>query len=448
MQYTMKKISDTRRSCTITASGPETRSFMDTALREMKKEKPEGFAINTSPADDPFLKKISGRAMQLLTSSFIRQALEKEALRPVARPVLRSSDKLEYGREFSFAIDVDILPSVSFPKDFTALSIDVREPDVPPHKFYEAIERMMRPLIKLEEVKERRRPSPGDVAEISVEADAAGIPVPGISAARARIALNAMPDDGPMRMVADMAKKLLPGEKEEGEMTCPEDFPWIALRGRKLRVAVTLHGLTHRNVPVLTDETAKKLGFQDAKTLKSQAYMDTMNRCILRRKQEATEKLLAVLPGISDVPVPETLSRLFFTEIMQDLASFLKRGGLLSEDQVKAALEESKEQVMKTAEENARRHTWLLAYACSHGLAATEKDLDTALGSIAKRSGQSLEETKKYFEESGMMDSLEDRIMADKALEKIYSQVRKVVVDAHGVPVPPPQAEKEQAEKH
>jgi len=445
MQYTIQKISETRIRCTITASEPETRSFIDTALREKKKEAPDGFSVTTAAEDDPFLKKITERAMQLLTSAFIRQALQKEDLRPVTRPVLTSSGRPAYGSDFRFTVEVDILPALSFPQDLGSISINVREPDVPPHRFYEAIERLMRPLIKLEEVQECRMARPGDVADITVEADADGIPVPGISAARARIALNAMPDDGPLRMVEEAAKKLLPGEKYRGEMLCPDDFPWASLRGKKIRVEVTLHGLMHRNVPVLTDETAKKLGYQDAKTLKSRAYMDTMNRCILSRKQEATEKLLAVLPGISEIPVPESLIRLFYAEAMQDLAAFLKRGSLMSDAQVQTAMEDSREQVMKNAEENARRHTWLLAYACSHGLAATEKDLEEALDSIAKKSRKSLEETRKYFEESGMLDSLEDRIMADKAMEKIYSLARKTVVDAQGRPVPPPLADTDEA---
>ena len=441
MQYTMRTISETRRGCSITASASEARSFMDTALRGRKKEAPKDFSLEAASADNPFFKEVSQKAMQLLTSAFIRQALEKEGLHPVARPALRSSSSLEYGREFTFDIEVDVLPAISFPADFSQLTIEVREPDSPPHKFYEATERLMRPLIRLEEVTEQRHAKPGDVAEISVEAEADGIHVPGLSMPKVRLALNAVPGDGPMQAVEEIARTLLPGETGTGEMDCPADFPWAALRGKKIRLCVAMHRLLRRNVPALDDETAKKLGFEDARILKSQAYMETMNRCILQRKQEAVEKLMAMLPGIAGIPVPESLTQAFFAENMQDLARFLRQDGKLTEEQVKAAMEASREQALKAAEETARRHTYLLAYAYSHGIAVSEKDLEDKLRDIARGSRRPLEETKKYFEESGMLDTLEERMMADKAMEKIYAQVKKVVVDAHGAPVPPPQAQ-------
>ncbi len=192
-------------------------------------------------------------------------------------------------------------------------------------------------------------------------------------------------------------------------------------------------------MPSLTDETAVKLGYPDARTLKAKAYTTVMNRCVLSRREEANEALFRMLPGLEDVEVPESLQRIFLAEYMADMKSFLRNTGVENDPRMKEVLASSREEGQRMAEENAKRHVYLLAYAYKTGISIPEKDVDEQVRMLAVQAGKPVDEFRKGMEESDMLDSLEERMMAGKAMEKIYAAVKKVVVDAEGKPVPVPE---------
>lgn len=449
MHYAIDRTDSTRCRLSFSVTASEVKSFMDTALRELKKEAPRGFTLAKAAEDDPFLRRIAERAAGSMASTFTGQALREAALHPVARPWPAEGEAAELprlGREYTFAMQADVLPDIVFPDDFSAVRLEVREPDAPPREVFRAIERLMRPVVKLEEVTERRLPAAGDLALVNVEGDIDGMPVPGLRRGEIVLALDDFPEEAPaepgkdiMRIVEKTARGLRVGESGEGHSPCPEDYPDPTLRGRDIRLKITLNSLRRREVPPLTDETAIRLGYPDARTLKTKAYTMVMNRCILARRRDAGERLVRMLPGISEVPVPESLRRIFLAEYLSDLRNFLQNSG---EGADAARMEEApaaaREEGLRVAEENAKRHAYLLAYAYRTGISVQEKDLEAQVRALAERAGKPVDEVRRSMEENDMLDILEERMMADKALEKIYALVTKVVVDAAGNPVPAP----------
>lgn len=446
MQYAIDMTDGTRCRLSITATASEVKRFMDTALRELKKEAPKGFTLAGAEEGDPFLRRVAESAAGRMVSTFTEQALRKADKHPVARPRLSGGELPRYGREYGFEMAVEVLPELAFPEDFSAVSLNVREPDVPPRDVFRAIERLMRPVVKLEEVKESRLPSAGDLAIVSVDGDIDGAPVPGLRRGELALALDAAPEAAEperdvMRAVENVARTLHAGESGEGSMVCPAEYPDPSQRGRKIRLKVTLKALRRRVVPPLTDETAVKLGYPDARTLKTKAYAMVMNHCVLARRADANERLMRILLDMTDVPVPESLRQAFLAEYLADVRKFLERSGDGPDEKKRreAALAAAREEGQRLAEENAKRHVYLLAYAYKAGVAVPEKDLDEQVRAMAERAGRPVDEVRRGMEENDMLDALEERMMADKALEKIYAMVKKVVVDAAGNPVPAPE---------
>ncbi len=450
MQYVIDMMNGTRCRLSITATASDVKSFMDTALRDLKKEAPKGFTLAGAAKDDPLLRRVAERAVSHMASVFSSQALREADKHPVARPWPEAEGGIAlpaYGQEFKFVMLADVLPDIPFPDDFSALALEVREPDIPPAEVFRSIERLMRPLVKLEAVTDRRLPANGDVMDVSVEGDIDGMPVPGLKKQEMSLPLDSFAverDEGTAktdlsRVVEKVARGLHVGEEGEGVMLCPENYPLPSLRGKPVRLKVTLRSLRRREVPSLTDETAVKLGYPDAGTLKTKAYTTVMNRCVLSRREEANEALFRMLPGLEDVEVPESLQRIFLAEYMADMKSFLRNTGVENDPRMKEVLASSREEGQRMAEENAKRHVYLLAYAYKTGISIPEKDVDEQVRMLAVQAGKPVDEFRKGMEESDMLDSLEERMMAGKAMEKIYAAVKKVVVDAEGKPVPVPE---------
>ncbi len=449
MQYAIDRTDSTRCRLSLAVTASEVKSFMDTALRELKKEAPKGFALAEAAEDDPFLRRIAERAAGRMASTFAGQALREAGLHPVARPWPAEGEAAKLprrGREYTFAMLADVLPDIDFPEDFSAVRLEVREPDVSPREVFRAVERLMRPVVKLEEVTERRLPAVGDLAVVNVKGDIDGMPVPGLRRGEIVLALDDFPEETPaepgkdiMLIVEKAVRGLRVGESGEGRLLCPEDYPDPSLRGRDIRLKITLNSLRRREVPPLTDETAARLGYPDARALKTKAHTMVMSRCVLARRRDASERLVRMLPGMTEVPVPESLRRMFLAEYMSDVRNFLQNSGEGTDaSRVKGILAAVQEEGLRVAEENAKRHAYLLAYAYRTGISVPEKELEAQVRALAERAGKPVDEVRRNMEEDDMLDTLEERMMADRALEKIYAMVRKIVVDTAGNPVPAP----------
>ena len=78
----------------------------------------------------------------------------------------------------------------------------------------------------------------------------------------------------------------------------------------------------------------------------------------------------------------------------------------------------------------ARTELFLLAVAGKEGLAVSPQEIDAVLKRYSDQTGQNFFELKRHYEENGLVIPLKDRILADKAMEFIYSKAQVTEVPA------------------
>lgn len=80
------------------------------------------------------------------------------------------------------------------------------------------------------------------------------------------------------------------------------------------------------------------------------------------------------------------------------------------------------------AEEVVKSSLVLLAIAAAEGLNVEPQEVDLVLQKMAASTGQDFHSIKDYYEQHNLMIPLKDRVLADKAMEIVYShaQVAKV----------------------
>lgn len=421
----------------IKAAPEEVRKYAGIAWDRLSDEAPEGASIESLDEGDAFLSRVLGVMAREVIGDAARLALEKQGRYPVERIRLLSELRPRLGEALVADVEVDVLPELSFP-DFSSMKLDVLEPDIPRSNLYRAIEFLMRSSIRIEEVHEVRRPMPGDLALFSVEAVCDGCLVPGLSVRRGVMPIDYAPAGEARQQVEQVLRALRPGESGEAEILCPEDHPLPMFRGRSVHARVTLEALRHRVIPPLTDEVAAKSGFKNVHDLKKMAMGMTMDESIRSRKASAQEKLLAGIPGIEDTPVPESLARFHEEGVRRQMKAFIRESGETRPEMLRSLLSAAGDEIASAARTNAARQCYLLAYAWSHGLSVNEKSLDERIEAMAAQARRDAKEFRADLEKNGVLDSVRDGLLADEAMEHIYGQVHKIMVDASGAPVPAP----------
>ena len=90
--------------------------------------------------------------------------------------------------------------------------------------------------------------------------------------------------------------------------------------------------------------------------------------------------------------------------------------------------EELLKEVRPQAEEITRMQVLLLAIAKKEGLEVSEQEVNAQLYQLCMRSGEDFKQVREAYEKSGMIFTLRDRILADKAMDAVYAkaQVKEV----------------------
>ena len=85
---------------------------------------------------------------------------------------------------------------------------------------------------------------------------------------------------------------------------------------------------------------------------------------------------------------------------------------------------------MAFARKKAKGHTFLLALAEREGISVTGKEAEEAVRSMTKGTGQNYEDLRKTIWETGVITAMQERMIADRALDRLYGAARKVMAES------------------
>ncbi len=172
-----------------------------------------------------------------------------------------------------------------------------------------------------------------------------------------------------------------------------------------------------------TTELAKQMGQENVEKLKAaitDSYVKTRERL---HKGAAQKKLLDSLLKMVDFPLPEAMLEADMRTLMTDLAVRLERQGKRL-DSLGKTEEELRKELLPQAEEATRSLVLLLAIAKKEGLEVSEQEVLAQIYQNSLRSGQDFKTLQQEYERSGLIFLLRDRLLADKAMDRIYAKAK------------------------
>ncbi len=156
-------------------------------------------------------------------------------------------------------------------------------------------------------------------------------------------------------------------------------------------------------LPELTDELVKKWGYESVEQMKEQIKKNLEEARRSEARRDLDRQIREFLLKHSSLDVPKTWVHRQFENKLRSFATTLAQMGM-NEEQIRQILEQRKDDIMKSAEEDVKLFFIIEEIARQEGIEASEEEISVRLEEMAQRYGIGPEKMKTYLENRGKWD--------------------------------------------
>lgn len=420
MQYTTEETSPVARKVTVTVPVEEVNAAILATLALYRKSADiKGFRKGKAPStliESRYRSQVYSEATTDLVNYQLNEILSMEKITPLSR-ISVDSGEMERDKEFVYSFGYEVAPHIDLPP-YTGLAAEMDTPEVEAAEIDAVVERVRNSMAELVTVEEKRSPREGEVAVIGFTAFENGEPLGDLKADNFHLHLGrgeALP------AFEDIVKKLVPGEIRTEPVAFPADFINTQLAGRTVDMRVALAETKSRILPEADDNLAAKAGYGSLERMREAISSSNLEARRSLNKSAAQKKLLDSLLEKVSFELPPSLVEENIDRLVEDLVQRLESRGKNVASLGKKP-EEIRGEFRPKAEEIVRTQVFLLAVADKEGLTVEPQEVDEHLRKLAAQARQDPEWLRSYYEERNLMFALKDRLLADKAMEFVWSK--------------------------
>ena len=428
VEYTVEDLSPVKKKVAITTDPKEVEAAIMGAVALYKTSvQIDGFRKGKVPAsviEQRFRDRIYEEARQDLVNVHINEVMSKLDVTPVSGiNMVDGEPVMERGKGMNYSIEFEVLPTFDLPP-YEGMEVEQEKTIVDDAEVEEVVERIRRDRAKLVPVDGDGPAVDGQVAKIDFCAYENGQPLEGIKADGFDLALG---EKQALEDFENLVKTIKLGCEAEGDITFPEDFLAKDLAGKTVTMKVKVHAIKERQLPAVDDELAKAVGVENVEKLKAGIRESYRSSRYNLNKGSAQKSMLDKLVKMVEFELPPSMVDVQARTLLADMRARMERQGK-SLDSLGKTEEELLKEVQPQAEEITRMQVLLLAIAKKEGLDVNEQEVNAQLYQLCMRSGEDFKQVREAYEKSGMIFTLRDRILADKAMDAIYAkaQVKEV----------------------
>ncbi|WP_027189951.1 trigger factor [Fundidesulfovibrio putealis] len=423
MDYTVTEVSPVETKIEVKVPAEEINaSLMATTAIYRQNMDLRGFRkgkVPSSIVESKFRTQIMREAANDLMNVHINEIMSNLKYLAIAKLDV-SPVELEKDKAIDYVITFEHCPNFELPV-YEGLEVEEEEALASDAEVDQVIERIRGNLAELKVVKEARLPQDGDVVVVSFNATENGEPVPGVRAENFQLSLG---EGQALEDFEALVKKTMPGADNTGTMSFPADFINQDLAGKTVDLNITVHIIKEKELPPIDDELAKKAGsFEGLEKLKeaiSKSYVQSRQQLF---KAAAQKKLLDAMLASVDFELPPSLVAEQLDLLVNDAKHKIERTGKAPE-----ALGKSDEELRKEFEPKAleivKSQLLLIKLSDKEGIETTPQEMDAYFMQVASRTGQDVLAVKQHYEQNGLVIPVRDKILADKAMELVYSKAK------------------------
>lgn len=288
-----------------TIPAEKVRTELDRAYQQLsKRARLAGFRPGKVPRQVLELR-FGGQVISDVANALIQQgwsdALSEHKLTPVSRPEVTPGE-LTTGQPFEFTITVDVRPEITLPT-YTGLEVEYPKAEPADEDVDKAVRARLESQARLVEVTDRAAQK-GDLVMVELVAKDGEAIVANEPGTMIRTE-----GDPYFPGVESLVEGLAIGEEKTGKVTFADAARTEAVAGRELDVTVKVQSIQHNEIPELTDEVAKEMGYEGgAEGLKLAVRGDLQQAREEASRNQARANVLQVLIDKNPFDVPDRKS--------------------------------------------------------------------------------------------------------------------------------------------
>jgi len=350
-------------------------------------------------------------ATQSIIERCWKGALSEHNLQPLAPPTIKDLED-KPGSPLKFTVSFEVLPPLEV-KDYTGVPVTVPSAEVTEENLSQALDNLREQHAQFVPVDGEARD--GLYVTLTVDGQFEGETKP------------THEDDvtliiGHSQTNADFSENLRgarSGEIKTFEVSYPEDYHRKSFAGKKVRYTVAVKDIKEKQLPELNDEFTKDIGSDSLEALKTRVRNELVTQAKQNAEKKAREALLDTIVERQTVEVPECMVEEELEAHARRLASNLAYQGI---DINQTAIDWKKvlESERPRAEQSVRRTMFLDAIARQEAIEVTSEEVDAELQKWAEGTSKSAAALRAQLEKEERIQSLEQHLRQNKALDFIY----------------------------
>ncbi len=419
MKTSVKNMSDTKVSVTITVTKDELAAAEQVALHKLSKTvKAPGFRQGKVPASVA-VKHVNPTALAEQTlddalSKAVSEAFTSENIQALDRPQVEVK-KYVPGQELEFVAEAEILPKITL-GDYKKLGVKKTVGKVATSDIDDIIERMRKGYA--ERVESKVAATEGDEVVLDFTGKRDGVAFDGGTAKDYTLEL------GSNQFIPGFEEAIVghkAGDEFDIDLKFPEEYHSEALAGQPVVFSVVLKKVNSVVLPEVDDAFAAKAGpFKTVKELKD----DIKRELVAGKEREADDtlkdELIAKLIEVSTIPVPEILVADQKRSIEQDMTQNLAYQGLTLDNYLgnkKLSYEEWLDTEVKVAAENRVKAGLALAELSKiEKVTASDEELAAKINQYQQQYGN---KSDQDFTTPELQRDIANRLLTDKTIDRL-----------------------------
>ncbi|KRE99500.1 trigger factor [Frateuria sp. Soil773] len=416
MQFSVENVGKLERKLTVKFPAERFESQVSERIAEMGRTvRLKGFRPGKVPAtviQQRFGAQVRGEVLSDLIGSTLREAVEKENLRPIANPAIDTTGQPENG-EIAYTATFEVMPE--FPEvDVAALEIARPTAEVTDADIEKMIETLRQQRRSFDEVE--RASAEGDFVMFEYAAVAGDYRFPAEGLERAGSVLGA----GTLFKALDEAlTSRKAGDEFEADIAFPEDFRNEQLAGKTAKVSFKIVKVQEPKLPEVDAEFAKLFGIADGdlehfrKEVRANLERELKATLMARLKSEVAEK---IADAHAELDVPNLMVQ---SEARNLAAGSVPRGQQPPPQLVEAAVPVARKRVIAglLMGEIARKQE----------LKIDRKRVAEQLAAIASTYEEPEKVIELYNGDPQLMSGLQNRVMEDQVAEWVAEHAKTTV---------------------
>lgn len=417
MKTTVEDISSTMKKVVVEIDESEVAKKLDEAFLSLSRNvKIPGFRPGKAPRsllESRFGQQVREDVSRNLVGDTLPAAFSEVGVIPLGYPEVEKEVPAR-GKPFVYSASMEVRPSFEV-SDYKGIEVEKENVTVTDEQVQARLDGILRSQGKLTPAEEGKTVEEGDYVTLRYQAFEEDQPVEDMSADNFMLHVGS----GDFHPVFE---KALVGMEKGGENDIEVDFEEThhhsRLAGKRLRFQVSVLSINTIDLPQLDDDFAKGLGggFDDLEDLKNKLRESMLTEAEKRADKKMKQQVLEKVTSTVDFDLPLILVESELGYTMESVKQNLLRSGSSLE---KAGLSEEKlrEEFRPASEKRAREMLVLGQIARQENLHIDDAELDDAFNDIASATSQPVEVLRRYYENQGLLNNLEEKLLEEKTLK-------------------------------